>query len=100
MAVLNKHKDHIPSDAIYIGRGSKFGNPFPITKTSSRNEVVGKYKRYVKDQIRMGHISLRDLSALYNRDLVCYCAPAACHGDVLEKLSVWAYNKLNPMASE
>ena len=28
--LLNKYKDNIPSDAVYIGRGSKWGNPYPI----------------------------------------------------------------------
>lgn len=32
MAVLNKHKHGIPKGAIYIGRGSKWGNPFVMGK--------------------------------------------------------------------
>ena len=38
MAVLNKHKHGIPQGAIYIGRGSKWGNPFVIGKDGSRDE--------------------------------------------------------------
>lgn len=97
MTVLNKYKDHIPADAVYIGRGTKFGNPFPMQKKTDRLEVIGKYKRYVKQQIKTGNITLQDLASLYNKDMVCYCAPLPCHGDVLEVLSIWAYNKLNPV---
>jgi hypothetical protein len=28
--VLNKHKAGVPAGAVYIGRGSKWGNPFRI----------------------------------------------------------------------
>lgn len=95
MTVLNKYKDYIPPDAIYIGRGTKFGNPFPISKTVTREEVIEKYKVWVKDQIKSGSISLQDLAGLHNKDLVCYCAPCSCHGHVLEKLASWAFYKLH-----
>lgn len=100
MAVLNKHKDHIPLEAIYIGRGTKYGNPFPMSKKSDRPEVIDKYKRYIKHQIKMGNVTLQDLAGLHNKDLVCFCAPLPCHGHVLEKLAAWAYDKLNPMQTE
>jgi hypothetical protein len=32
--VLNKHAVGIPADAVYIGRGSKWGNPFKIGSTA------------------------------------------------------------------
>ena len=97
MTVLNKYKDQIPIEAIYIGRGTKYGNPFPIGDTCTREESVEKYKRYIKNQIKLGHITLEDLAHLHNKDLVCFCAPKKCHGDVLEILATWAYNKLNPV---
>ena len=37
--VLNKHHAGVPAGAVYIGRGSKWGNPFrhrPATATASR----------------------------------------------------------------
>lgn len=95
MTVLNKYKDYIPPEAIYIGRGTLWGNPFPIDKNTTREQVIGKYIDYIKNEIRSGRISLEQLASLYNQDLVCYCAPKACHGDVLEKLAAWAYQKLN-----
>lgn len=95
MTVLNKYKDKIPEGAIYIGRGSPWGNPFPITKEDSREYVINKYKEYIKQQIKVGNITLQQLADLYGKDLVCFCKPKPCHGDVIEKLAEWAYNKLH-----
>ena len=44
--VLNKHKTGVPSGAVFIGRGSKWGNPFhigakAIGPPSSRNTKAG-----------------------------------------------------------
>jgi hypothetical protein len=33
------------------------------------------------------HHLLRALDELRDRDLVCFCAPLACHGDVLRSLA-------------
>ena len=30
---------------------------------------------------------LRDLDELRGKDLLCFCAPAACHGDLLLRLA-------------
>ncbi len=94
MSVLNKYKDFIPPEAIYIGRGSIWGNPFPITKETTREESLTKYKLWIKDQIRTKHYTLQQLASLHNQDLVCYCSPKPCHGHVLEKLASWAYYHL------
>ena len=96
MTVLNKHRDHIPQEAIYIGRGSIWGNPFPITKEVTREQCLTQYKVWVKNQVIQGHYTLEQLATLHNKDLVCYCAPKECHGHTLEKLAHYAYYKLNP----
>ena len=45
--VHNKHKNTAPVDAVYIGRGSKWGNPFVIDKDGSRSDVIAKYEEYI-----------------------------------------------------
>ena len=85
MPVLNKYKDPIPKDAIYIGRGSIWGNPFPMTHKSMRDEVISKHKLWLMDQIKHGKYTLQQLASLHNKNLVCYCAPKPCHGDDLLK---------------
>ena len=81
--VLNKHHAGLPAGAIYIGRGSKWGNPFRIGSDGDRAAVIAKYERWLADQ----HQLLRALDELLGRDLVCFCAPRACHGDLLLRLA-------------
>jgi hypothetical protein len=78
--VLNKHIDGVPAGAVYIGRPSKWGNPFEIGKDGTREEVVEKYRAWITQQpelVAQARLELR------GRNLVCFCAPKACHGDVL-----------------
>lgn len=81
--VLNQHATGIPAGAVYIGRGSKWGNPFRIGPDGDRSTVIAKHERWLADQ----HQLLRALDELRGRDLVCFCAPLACHGDLLSRLA-------------
>lgn len=69
--VLNKHHAGVPTGAVYIGRGSKWGNPFRIGPDGDRVAVIAQYERWLADQ----HHLLRTLDELRGRDLVCFCAP-------------------------
>ena len=62
----------------YIGRGSPYGNPWKIGLHGNRQEVIKMFKFET-----LPTISLDLLEALRGFDLACYCAPLACHGDVL-----------------
>ena len=66
---------------IYIGRGSKWGNPFIIGRDGNREEVIKKYREYI-----MQSDLLNDLEELRGKVLGCFCKPKACHGDVLVEL--------------
>ena len=87
MAVLNKHRDTIPEDAVYIGRGSKWGNPFKITAKNDRDTVCELYKARLLNQIADKEITIKELAALHGKDLVCFCAPRRCHGHTLEQFA-------------
>lgn len=65
---------------VYIGRPSKWGNPFTIGKDGTREEVIAKYEQYLIDS---GLIN--DIDELQDKTLGCWCSPKACHGDVLIK---------------
>lgn len=68
---------------IYIGRNSKWGNPFIIGKHGSREEVIELYRQYV-----LGNPELRNsIPELKGKVLGCFCKPAPCHGDILAKLA-------------
>lgn len=76
MSVLyNRNIDTVPDDAVYIGRGSPWGNPFIIGVDGDREEVCDLFERAT-----LPHL---DVSALRGRDLVCFCAPKRCHGDAI-----------------
>lgn len=84
MKVLNKHKDMIPSDAVYIGRPSKWGNPFYVNGRRSRHEAVGLYREYLSHHPELRAAAKKELKG---KNLVCFCAPLECHGDVLLEIA-------------
>jgi hypothetical protein len=78
--VVNKRAERFDE---YIGRGSRFGNPYRIGVDGSRDEVIEKYRGWFYEQL----ISDRDFRhaawALKGKRLGCFCKPLACHGDVI-----------------
>lgn len=73
--VLNMKLDKIPTDAVRIDRRSKWGNPFVIGRDGTRDEVCDKYEAWFETS---GLAAF--LHEIRGRDLVCWCAPARCHG--------------------
>jgi len=63
---------------VYIGRPSKWGNPFVIGKDGTRAEVIEKFERYFLES----GLYLK-INELRGKTLGCWCAPSPCHGDVL-----------------
>jgi Domain of unknown function (DUF4326) len=88
--VLNFKTDGLPAGAIYIGRamaryglhGSKWSNPFGMENDGTRDAVIAQYERFLCDTPE-GAVLRLHLGELQGRDLVCWCAPQRCHGDVL-----------------
>lgn len=77
--VVNRHNS--PFD-LYIGRRSKWGNPFQIIKDGTRAEVLVKYEAWLRSRPRL----LQSLHELDGLALGCSCKPKPCHGDILIKL--------------
>jgi hypothetical protein len=77
--VVNRRKE---SYDVYIGRGSKWGNPFRLGRAGTREEVIKKYE----DWIIHNDVLMQDLHELKGKKLGCYCKPLRCHGDILVKL--------------
>lgn len=68
---------------VFIGRPSIWGNPFVIGKDGTRDEVVSKYRKYLRASPKL----MAQLETLCGKRLGCYCKPASCHGDVLAELA-------------
>lgn len=81
--VLNKHRDEIPADAVYIGRPSIWGNPFKVGRDGGRGDCVLLHREWIVAQPGL----MARIGRLRGKDLVCFCAPAACHGDILLELA-------------
>ena len=67
---------------IYIGRPSKWGNPFQVGVDGTHSEVIKKYEEWILENEDL----LLDLHELNGKTLGCWCKPNACHGDVLAEL--------------
>jgi hypothetical protein len=68
---------------VYIGRPSKWGNPFSIGKDGTRDEVIVKYSFWIINQPDL----MAALPELKDKILGCWCRPQACHGDILAQLA-------------
>ena len=83
MKVWNKRNPNTPRDVVYIGRPSKWGNPFTMNGEQDRERVIAQFEQYLLNSPKL----LAQLGELKGQDLVCYCAPKACHGDILLRLA-------------
>jgi hypothetical protein len=82
--VLNFRKDVKEENTVNIGRPSKFGNPFIIGKDGSRDDVCDKYKVYLFSNLILVQAVKEELKG---KNLICWCSPLRCHGDLLLELA-------------
>lgn len=73
--VNTKHNEY----DIYIGRGTKYGNPFRIGVDGNRKEVLEKFRNYLNENIQLQ----KDVMKLKGLILGCHCSPLDCHGDII-----------------
>lgn len=95
----------MPEGAVYVGRPTKWGNPFRIGgtcanlmgrefKIETAEQAVNAYKNLVLIKLNPGFvfgqdlIMQADLSELKGKDLACWCPlDKPCHADILLELS-------------
>lgn len=75
---------------VYIGRGSKWGNPFShkegtqaLYVVKTRAEAIARYEEWILTQPEL----LAALPELRGKVLGCFCKPLSCHGDILARLA-------------
>ena len=78
-------KGNVPDGVatVYIGRPSKWGNPFTMNGEQDRERVIAQFEQYLLNSPNL----LAQVGELKGKGLVCYCAPKACHGDILLRLA-------------
>jgi hypothetical protein len=81
------HCEHEKYD-VYIGRPSKWGNPFSEGKDGTRAEVIEKYREYIMSNKEL----LDQLDELEGKVMGCWCKPLPCHGDILIELLIQRIN--------
>ena len=92
VCVLNrKNLPLAPSaSSVVIMRPGLFGNPYPITPTATRDQVIDRYRLWLRAEYRKHGEIYHRLNALARRYrngetiyLICCCKPLPCHGDVI-----------------
>ena len=81
----------------YIGRGSPLNNPFVMESEADRDRVIQQYRRWLWEKITSTEDNevlkeihrLVDIAKKKDLYLVCWCAPKACHGDVVKACIEW-----------
>jgi len=68
---------------VFIGRPSKWQNPFHVGPDGTRKEVVAQFREWF---IRKPHL-LRAVRHLRGKTLGCHCPPQPCHGHVIAELA-------------
>lgn len=74
----------MPANAVYVGRPTKWGNPFKLGVDGDRDEVIRKYEEWLKAKLRQ---DAHFLDELKDKDLACWCPlDKPCHADVILKM--------------
>lgn len=77
---------------VYVGRPSKFGNPFThlqhlggnLIIVDTREEAIVRYEEWIRSQPELMAAAKQELK---NKTLGCWCHPLACHAEVLIKIA-------------
>lgn len=65
---------------VYVGRPSKWGNPFKLEREADRPKVLEQYRRWLASNPQLIEAAKKELKG---KVLACWCAPKPCHADVL-----------------
>lgn len=91
-SVHNLRNARMQPDDVYIGRRTTrsdgyFGNPFVLRSEHERSTVIARFRAYAEERVANDAVYRERVRGLHGKRLFCYCAPLACHGDVLAELA-------------
>ena len=69
---------------VYIGRPSKWGNPFQIGRDGTREDVIEKYAAWIREQPDL----MGSLNELQGKVLGCWCSPEKWNPDQAVRIVV------------
>jgi len=77
----------MPPNTVYVGRPTKWGNPYKLT---DRAATVKAYEIWLRERLREDPHFLDELKG---KDLACWCPlvdkngkPVSCHADIIIKI--------------
>ncbi|MGR8931938.1 MAG: DUF4326 domain-containing protein [Gammaproteobacteria bacterium] len=77
----------MPDNTIYVGRGSKWGNPFSVDQYG-RDKAVDMFREYIGHQNSPHGFEPEEIEQLRGKNLACWCKKdQECHADVLLELA-------------
>jgi hypothetical protein len=80
----------LPENTVYVGRGSKWGNPFPFDhqRYLGKDWAVAAYGHWLTTTLKGLALLREHLSELSGKNLACWCDPGEpCHADLLLALA-------------
>lgn len=84
MKVYKNGAGPLPTGCVLVDRKTKWGNHYRIGVHGTREEVIAKFEAWLRAHPSQMEAVRRELKG---KDLVCHCAPLACHGDVLLRVA-------------
>lgn len=86
--IINKKTMKVPRGSVYVGRPSPWGNPFIVGVHGDSGECVRLHREMVLKKVKDDPNYFRIIkSVLGGKDLVCFCAPEACHAEIYLELA-------------
>ena len=85
-------KNYKKDDYIYVGRPSKWGNPYSSKDSklaelvSDREESLSKYRKYIIENPSLVDELISEMNEKLITKLGCWCKPMDCHADILVEL--------------
>lgn len=93
------NKDQGESYDAYIGRGTPWGNPYPVGHQEgqhSREESIELFKKYFDEKLLSDPAFRNGLLGLKGLRLGCHCKPLACHGDIIANYLNSLHTSIDP----
>lgn len=78
----------MPKGAVYVGRPTKWGNPFVVTADKSLGQIVLEYRLMIGSNMWTSPSKQEIKDELRGKDLACWCPlDQPCHADVLLEIA-------------